>query len=85
MDGFWRGLFFIIVVMLLVRCDTNSSLYDAEENGIRVEVPRFLQTPILWVDKQVGEQLLWGFNPPWADDYVFQLYKETEGNTPPAE
>ncbi|GDY26344.1 hypothetical protein AHAT_22340 [Agarivorans sp. Toyoura001] len=85
MNGFWKGLFIIILVMLTVRCDTNSSLYKAEENGIRLEAPRFLVTPFIWVDKQVGEPIVWGYNSPFSDDYEFKYAKAREDDAPPAE
>ncbi|WP_432464078.1 hypothetical protein [Agarivorans sp. QJM3NY_33] len=74
MEGFWRWLLIIIVVMLLVRCETHASLYQAESNGIRLEIPRFLATPFVWVDKQVGQPMVWGYHLPWDDDYQFKLY-----------
>lgn len=73
MDGFWRGLVIIILLMLLIRCDANSSLYKAEDNGIRLEIPRFLVTPIFWLDKQVDQPFEWGYNSPFADDYQFKF------------
>jgi hypothetical protein len=85
MDGFWKWLFIIVMVMVTVRCETNSSLYEAEENGIRFEAPRFLVTPIIWVDKQVGEPLEWGFNSPFADDYEFKFAKARKEEPAPAE
>jgi hypothetical protein len=73
MGWFWKGLMYVILILLLVRCDTSASLFEASSNRIKVMFPAFLETPLVWAEFQVGSPMRWDTINPFSEDYKWQL------------
>ncbi|WP_026958129.1 hypothetical protein [Aliagarivorans taiwanensis] len=69
---FFKLILLLAMLTMLVRCDIQADLYKASNNSIHLTFPRMVETPIFWLDKEVGQPLEWGFNAPWSEDYQWR-------------